>query len=137
MKNINKILIVISIFFTNSNLFCQETEPYFFKFNRIDYFAPATSFSPSSSKTFNSNSYITIDLNSEKVTILTYFSDGPTESIYKIIKISELQNDDYYRITCKASNYSEITIDLNQNGKWIKRRIPHNGIYHKYYNYDK
>ena len=116
-------------------LFGQEesNEPHFFKFNRIDYFAPAGPYSPSTSKVFKSNSYITIDLNLKTVTILTYFSDGPTESTYKIEKITE--NDSFYRITCQANNYAEVIIDLDYSSKWIKRTIPHNGIYHKYYNY--
>ena len=111
----------------------QNNGPYFFKFNRIDHFAPAGPYSPSTSKVFKSNSYITIDLNLKTVTILTYFSDGPTESIYKIEKITE--NKSFYRITCLASNYAEVIIDLDFSSKWIKRTISHNGIYHKYYNY--
>mgnify|MGYP004090642483 CR=1 FL=1 len=71
----------------------------------------------------------------QKITIISYFSNEPTESIYKIEKVSKLQNNEYYRITCLASNYAEVIIDLNTKGRWIKRKISHNGIYHKYYNY--
>ncbi len=139
MNIMNKTLItILSILFFTGNLYSQEDdEPYLFKFNRIDYYAPGSEYLPSVSKTLKNNTYITVDFNLEKVVILTYFSNEPTESIYKIKKISELQNNSYYRLTCQATNYAEAIIDISADSKWIKRKITHNGIYHKYYNYQQ
>lgn len=127
--------LIIIFFLFNKSMLGQEqnNEPYIYKFNRIDYFSPAGQYSPSSSKVFKSNSYIIIDFVLETITILTYFSDGPTESKYEIQKITE--NGSSYRIICQASNYAEVIIDLDKSAKWIKRTITHNGIYHKYYNF--
>ena len=129
------ITLLTTLFFI-SNLYCQEDdESYLFKFNRIEYYAPGSEYLPSVSKTLKNNTYITVDFNQEKVIILTYSSNNPTESIYKIKKINDLQDNNYYRLTCLASNYAEVIIDIKSDGKWIKRKITHNGIYHKYYNY--
>ena len=136
MKKKSTILVtVILILVYTTNLYSQEDKPYLYKFNRIDYYAPGSQYLPSTKKTLKNNSYITIDFNLQKITIISYFSNEPTESIYKIEKVSKLQNNEYYRITCLASNYAEVIIDLNTKGRWIKRKISHNGIYHKYYNY--
>jgi hypothetical protein len=133
MKHFQFLILFCGLF--NFTLFGQEqrNEPYSFKFNRIDYFAPAGPYSESMSKIFKCNTYITIDLNVKTVTILTYYSDGPTESTYKIEEV--IEKDNFYRFTCRASNYAEVIIDLDFSVKWIKRTIPHNGIYHKFYNY--
>ena len=127
--------ILMSVLLLNTFLYGQENNRYFFQYNRIDYFAPAGPYSPSQSKILKNNTYINIDLNLSKVSILTYFSNEPNESVYEIKNISQLQNNSYFRFTCQASNYAEVIIDIEKSGEWIKRTIPHNGIYHKYYNY--
>lgn len=136
MKNLNFIILVLGLFLLNGNATAQE-EPLQFKFNRIDYFAPAGPLSGSENKTFKNTSYITIDVELEEITVLTYFSDPPTESIYKIQDISELNSDKgqgkYYKITTLATNYATVIFELNIDGNWIKRKIPHNGISHTYY----
>ncbi len=138
MNKANTIFITtLSILFFTINSYCQEdNEPYLFKFNRIDYFAPGSEYLSSVSKTLKNNTYITVDFSSQKVTILTYFSNEPTESIYKIKKVSELKSNNFFRLNCQATNYAEVIIDISADSKWIKRKITHNGIYHKYYNYE-
>ncbi|WP_373060461.1 hypothetical protein [Zunongwangia sp. H14] len=129
---------LVIIFIFSLKAFTQEeTEPYYFEYNRIKYFAPAGPISNAESKILKYNSYITIDLNIGQVIILTYSSDGPNKSIYEIKNISELQtnkgNGQFFILDCRASNHAKVLIELSYSGEWIKRTIPHNGIYHKYY----
>lgn len=117
----------------------QSKEKITLKFNRMEHFAPADRFSSASMETFKHNSYITIDLNENTYTILIYWDDGPIEHVYTIDRISELQPSEgkgrYFTITCYASNYAKVYIDLHEKGDWVKDTTVHNGIYRLFYNY--
>ena len=73
-----------------------------------------------------------------KIIIKVNYSDGIVESIYTINIISELiysQSDgQFYRFTCFASNNAEAVIDISKDVKWVRRKISHNGITHRFYN---
>ena len=131
-------LFSISLFSLISNISYSQNEPYYYVFNTVNYFAPADSHSTTINKTSYEQSEVTIDLNTNKIIIKVNYSDGPVESIYTIKKVSELnysQSDgQFYTFTCLASNYAEVIIDVNKEAKWVRRKITHNGITHKYYN---
>lgn len=127
------LIIILSLPFRFHLIGQENNEPYVLKFNRVDFFVPSYSHSISKSETLKNISYITIDFNLKKITILTFFSDGPSESIYTFQNTIDKGN--FYRIICQASNYAEVIIDIENSAKWISRTITHNGIYHKYYNY--
>lgn len=132
-----KLLVSLSLL-----LFCNynyaQNEPYFFVYNTINYFAPADSHFEAVNKTSYEKTEIKIDFTTNKIVLKTFYSDGPVESTYTIKKSSELKNDsvkgNYYTFICLASNYAEAIFEVNKEGKWITRKIKHNGIIHKYYN---
>ena len=138
MKSKTFTLFSILIFFLISSVSYSQNEPYYYIFNTVNYFAPADSHSSSVNKTSYEKSEVTIDLNTNKIIIKVNYSDGPVESVYTIKKISELNNNyndgQYYTFTCLASNYAEVIIDVSKEANWVKRKITHNGITHKYYN---
>jgi len=129
-----KFFLLIFILSTTIRSYSQsEYEPINIKFNRIYYFAPGNEFSQTVSKITKTSTYITIDFNLNTVSILTYYSNPPTESSYEIKSIdNSLEN--IYKFTCQASNYAEVIIEYNLLKGIITRKIPHNGISHKYYN---
>lgn len=135
-KKIIALAVLCFLFLATSNY--AQNKPYLFVFNSINYFAPADSFSRSVNKTSYDKTEITIDFDTNKILLKTFYSDGPIELIYTIKKTSELQNDytigSYYIFTCLASNYAEAIFEVSKESKWIVRKITHNGIIHKYYN---
>lgn len=131
-------LFSISLFCLISSVSYSQKEPYYYFFNTLNYFAPADRYFSSKNETSYENTEVTIDLNINKIIIKVNYSDGLVESIYTIKKVSELQynqsDGQFYTFTCLASNYAEAIIDISKEAKWVRRKITHNGITHKYYN---
>lgn len=138
MKSKLLTLLTISLSCLIGNLSYSQNEPYYYIYNTVNYFAPADSHSSSKNKTSYEKSEVSIDLNTNKIIIKVNYSDGPVETIYTIKKVSELiynQSDgQFYTFTCLASNYAEVIIDVSKEAKWVRRKIAHNGITHKFYN---
>lgn len=115
----------------------SQVDPLYLKFNTIDIFAPPGPYLDAIVKTTYEKSEIVLDFELATFSIKTYYTDGPVESTYKVIAVSELQDDNgegsYFILTCEASNYAEVIIELNKEGNWVRRLITHNGIVHKYY----
>jgi len=139
MKTLRFLLIILSNFLVVEAI--AQQNPCVLKYNRIDYFAPAGPYLPGENKTMHLNTRITIDTEQKYVEVLTYYSDGPVQSKYEIKEISDLKDSKgdgkYFTLTCQASNYAAVVIDVSEQVHWIKRTIPHNGIIHKYYNYQE
>lgn len=138
MKKIRFLLIILYFFLTNEVV--AQQEPYILKYNRIDYFAPASPYLPVENKTMYLNTRITIDTEQRWVEIVTYYSDGPVKSKYEIKSISDLKDSRdgrYFTLKCQANNYAEVVIDVSEAIEWVRRTIPHNGITHKYYSYSE
>ena len=131
------IFLLFFIIFISTKSYSQK-DPYYFVFNTLNYFAPADSHFSTINETSYEKSEITIQLNTNNIIIKVNYSDGPVESIYNIKKVSELIESQgegqFYTFTCLASNYAKTVIDVSKEAKWVRLKIMHNGITHKYYN---
>lgn len=122
------------MFITSINLYSQSvSEPINIKFNRVHYFFPGDEFSVSITNVKKISSYVTIDFELNTVEILTYYSNPPTESTYKIKSIDNTKGS-LYKFVCIASNYAEVIIEIDLTKMVVTRKVTHNGILHKYYN---
>ncbi|GEP96152.1 hypothetical protein [Chitinophaga cymbidii] len=133
-------LIFIICTYTNINAKAQG-KPYVLKYNRIDYYAPASPNLPAENKTMNLDSKFIIDIEKNFVEILVFYSDGPVKSKYEIKEFSDIKESKeggkYFTLKCQGNNLATVVIDVNKQVRWIKRTIPHNGIVHKFYNNDE
>jgi len=138
MKSKKITFITSLLFFIITSYSNAQNEPYVFVFNSINYFAPADRHFSSVNKTTYDKTEITIDFSTNKILLKTYYSDGLVDSTYEIKKVSELQTDynkgNFYVFTCRASNNAEAIFEVSKEGRFITRKITHNGIIHKYFN---
>ena len=138
MKSKKNIVFTILLFCLINSASYSQDKAYYYVFNTLNYFAPADKYFSSKNETSYEKTEVIIDFKNNKIIIKVNYSDGIVESIYTINKISELiysQSDgQFYRFTCFASNNAEAVIDISKDVKWVRRKISHNGITHRFYN---